>query len=58
MAGRTYFLSCAKPCPGRAITVALRDLDDTSVTQSALEEVLLSNLGNNGGMGSCVKQCQ
>ncbi len=28
------------------------DLDDTSVTQSALEEALLSNIGNNGGMGS------
>lgn len=28
------------------------DLDDTSVTQSALEEALLSNMGNNGGMGS------
>jgi hypothetical protein len=30
------------------------DLDDTSVTQSALEEALLSNMGNNGGMGSRV----
>lgn len=28
------------------------DLDDTSVTQSALEEALLSNMANNGGMGS------
>lgn len=28
------------------------DLDDTSVTQSALEEALLSNIANNGGMGS------
>ena len=28
------------------------DLDDTSVTQSAMEEALLSNIGNNGGMGS------
>jgi hypothetical protein len=28
------------------------DLDDTSVTQSALEEALLSNMAHNGGMGS------
>lgn len=32
------------------------DLDDTSVTQSALEEALLSNMGNNGGMGSRLSQ--
>lgn len=28
------------------------DLDDASVTQSALEEALLSNMGNNGGNAS------
>lgn len=32
------------------------DLDDTSVTQSALEEALLSNMNNNGSMGSRISE--
>ena len=30
------------------------DLDDASVTQSALEEALMSNMGNNGGGNASV----